>query len=133
VETPVGYRCRQCARVTQLPTFRVSLRDYLKATFAGLGASAVLGLVWMLVQMTTPFVSFFNFILAGAVGFGIGEAISRSVNKKRGLALKMIAGAFAMAAFIIGNQLTLAGFITVFNLFNLISIGAAVYVAVSRL
>ena len=87
----------------------------------------------MLVQIATPFVSFLNFILAGAVGFGIGEAMSHTVNKKRSLALKVIGGACALVAFVIGNQLTLSGFITVFNLFNLISIGAAVYVAVSRL
>jgi len=111
----------------------VSLRDYLKAAFAGLGVSLVLGFIWLLVQIATPFLSFFNIILAGAVGFGIGETISRSVNKKRSLILKVIGGLCALVAFSIGNQLILAGFFSIFSIYNLIAVGAAVYVAVSRL
>ncbi|MFH1087303.1 MAG: hypothetical protein V1737_01800, partial [Chloroflexota bacterium] len=134
VDTPVGYRCRECASVRKLPAFNLVALDYVKATFAGLGASAASGIVWLVVRTMTPYMSFFNFFLAAAVGYGIGEAISLSVNRKRGRLLGILAGLCMVIAFVIGNGLALSGrWILVFNLYNLVAIAAGIYLAVSRL
>ena len=46
VQTPVGARCRDCARLYKLPTYRISPAYYLRAIGTALGMAVVLGLVW---------------------------------------------------------------------------------------
>lgn len=134
VETPVGSRCRQCARLTKVPTFNVSGLDYLKAILIGLGAALGLGIIWLLVRSVAPYLSFFNFFLAAGVGYGIGQAISLSVNRKRGRLLKVVASLCMIIAFVIGNQVLFFGhFILALNLFDLLAIAVGIYLAVSRL
>ena len=100
VETPVGARCRECARLYRLPTFRLETRHYLVATLVGLLSALVTGFIWAQVAMVVRFF-FTNFVLAYFAGLVIGEVISRSVNRKRGLALGIIAGlATALSYFV---------------------------------
>ena len=46
VETAVGARCPECARLYRLPTFQVNTRYLLIAVGAGLGTAIVYGLIW---------------------------------------------------------------------------------------
>jgi len=142
VQTPVGYRCRNCVRTRRLPTFQLRPATYVKAVFAGLGGALLGGLLWMLITSVVLSASYFEFIISGALGFGIGEAISLAVNRKRGTSLKLIAGLSAFAAYLIGSErilfgqtrsvlMLLAG-LNLFSLFTLLTLGAGVYMAVSR-
>jgi hypothetical protein len=134
VQTPVGARCQECARLKKIPTFMLSPLDYVKATFVGLGMAMACGILWHLIRLVTPYILFFNILVAAAFGYGIGQVISLCVNRKRGLFLKVIAGICLLIAFIIGNQVTLSGnFIFAFNLFSLVALGIGVYLAVARL
>lgn len=134
VQTAVGARCAQCAKLSKLPTFKLSRTDYAKSILVSLGAAVVSGILWYLIRWFTPFMVFFNLLIAAGVGYGIGEATSFSVNRKRGLFLKTIAGICVLLAFVIGNQVILPGhFVASFNLFNIIAIAIGVYLAVSRL
>ncbi len=143
VQTPVGFRCRTCAGLTRLPTFRLQPTTYVKAAFTGLGAALAGGVVWMLITSAVAYVSYFEFIISGAIGLGIGEAISRAVNRKRATSLKVIAGLSAFLAYLVGNEhvllgqfrsvaMVLAG-LDVFSLFGLLTLAAGVYMAISRL
>ena len=134
VQTAVGARCARCAKLSKLPTFKLSRTDYAKSILVSLGAAVVSGILWYLIRWFTPFMVFFNLLIAAGVGYGIGEATSFSVNRKRGLFLKTIAGICVLLAFVIGNQVILPGhFVVSFNLFNIIAIAIGVYLAVSRL
>ena len=135
MHTPVGVRCAQCAKLSKLPTFELSRTGYAKSVLVGLGAAVVGGILWYFIRWFTPFfMVFFNVVVAAGVGYGMGEAMSLSVNRKRGLFLKMIAGICVLLAFVIGNQIILPGhFIVSFNLFNIIAIAVGIYLAVSRL
>ena len=54
VQTPVGTRCRECARLNKAPTFRVSGWYYLRASGTALGLAVVVGLVWSFVEALLP-------------------------------------------------------------------------------
>ena len=46
VQTPVGARCPDCARVRSLPTFQVGAATMARATGAGVVLAGVTGVVW---------------------------------------------------------------------------------------
>jgi hypothetical protein len=91
VQTPVGARCSECAKLYKLPTYRVSVQYYLRATGTALGIAIVCGVIWGVVANFLPFI-FLNLLLGGGVGYVIGEIVSLSVNRKRGKGLAAIAG-----------------------------------------
>jgi hypothetical protein len=79
-------------------------------------------------------VPFISSIFGLAVAYAIGELVSRSVNRKRGVQLAWIAGGAMVAAFLISGgfiQLFGSNFINV--LFSLLFLGIAVYTAAARL
>ncbi len=98
VQTPVGARCRECSGLQKLPTFSVSAGYYLRAIGTGLGIAIVCGLLWGLVRLIVPYL-YLNLILAMGAGFAIGEVVSLSVNRKRGIGLAAIAGTTVIASY----------------------------------
>ena len=89
----------------------------------------VCGIAWGVV---TGFVRFFylNLLLAPAAGYAIGEVISLSVNRKRGIGLAVIAGIFVVASYLVGIFLPW-GFH--FWLLDLLALALGILVAVTRL
>ena len=110
VHAPVGVRCLDCARARPLPTFDVTTPFLLRAIGAGLavavlGGAVISGVIWFI-----PLPYFIPAILIGALGYGIGEAISLATNRKRGTRLKLVSGVcmligFTMIAFLTGVTL----------------------------
>ena len=129
VQTPVGARCPSCARMSRLPTYNVSGLYYLRAAGAGLGIGIVGGVAWGFLSQII-FSSYFNLIIAGALGYAIGEVISLSVNRKRGIGLAAIGGAAVVLSYAIG-AFTFWGFS--FNLFDLLALGIGIFVSSTRL
>lgn len=126
VQTPVGARCPDCAKLRRLPTFEVSSRQYLIALGVGVGVAAVAGIVWALLFGLFTTIYFYVF-LAAAVGFAIGELISLSVNRKRGPILQAIAGISMVIGFATGLIFLR------FSLYLLIGLALGIIVAISRL
>jgi hypothetical protein len=137
VEAPVGARCPDCAKLTKIPTYRVSSTYYLRAITAGLVTAVVTGVVWGIIESYLPF-RFFSLIIAAGIGYLIGEAISRSVNRKRGTILA-VTGAFSVAVSFAVTYLAdyiMVGFINYGAyriVFTLVSIAIGGYMAVTRL
>ena len=98
VLTPVGARCRRCANPRRLPTFEVPPTFYLRATAAALGVAVVGGVLAGLLRGVVPLA---GLLLPLALGYLVGEAVSLSVNRKRGTGLKVIAGTGVVAAFVV--------------------------------
>ena len=76
VQTPVGARCPDCAKLTRLPTFQVSAIDYLKAVGIGMGLAIILGLGW---GMAVPIIHGYSYLLALLAGYIIGGAAAGSL------------------------------------------------------
>jgi hypothetical protein len=91
VQTPVGARCRDCAGLNKLPTYRVSTVYYLRAAGASLGMAIVLGAVWGFISNYLSF-GIFSLIVSAGIGWVIGEVTGLAANRKRGLWLAVIGG-----------------------------------------
>lgn len=135
VQTPVGARCPDCAKLYKLPTYRVSTKYYLRAAGTALGMAVVCGVMWGVVGGLLPFF-YFNLLLGPAVGYAIGEVVSLSVNRKRGRGLATIAGIAVAVSYLVTIFLPFLGGLP-FGLFHivldLVALALGIFVAVTRL
>jgi len=132
VQTPVGARCRDCAGLDKLPTFRVSARYYLIAAGTALGMAFACGAVWGLIQWLLP-VFFFSLLIAAGAGYAIGEVTSLAVNRKRGTGLAVIGGiavAISYAVTFFFGALPIGIFSIIYHI---IAVGLGIFIAVTRL
>lgn len=129
VQTPVGARCSDCGQLQKLPTFHITKKYYLRAIVTATGMAFACGAVWWAVM---PF-SYFNFLLAAGFGYAIGEVISRSVNRKRGKGLALIAGVAVVVAYLVSIFPPWGLGLGRFSLFGLLAVALGVWIAVNRL
>ncbi|MBL7127261.1 MAG: hypothetical protein ISS58_08715 [Dehalococcoidales bacterium] len=133
VQTLVGARCPECARLYKLPTYRVSTKYYLRAVGPALGMALARGVLWGLANTFIPFF-FLNLLIGAGVGYVIGEVVGRAVNRKRGKGLAAVAGAGVIISYLVSIFLFFglpAGILHI--LFDLISVALGIYFAVTRL
>ena len=136
VQTPVGARCRDCAKLYKLPTYRVSSIFYLRAAGAALGMAIATGLVWGIIEgfLISFFFGFFSLILAAGVGYAIGEVISLSANRKRSRWLAVAGGVAVVISYVV-NVFSFGSFPfgPLSIVFDLVGLGIGIYMAVNRL
>ena len=142
VQTPVGARCPDCARLYKLPTYRVSTQYYLRATGTGLGMAIICGLIWGLVGSFVPFL-YLNLFLAPGAGYAIGEVVSLSVNRKRGGGLAAVAGVAVVisylislwfTSFLLGVPFLLAFHFSILNVaVTILALAIGIFITVTRL
>jgi hypothetical protein len=133
VQTPVGARCRDCAKLYKLPTYRVSRVYYLRAAGTALGMAIAVGLVWGFIANLVHFIVL-NLIIAAGAGFAIGEVTGLAINKKRGTGLAVIGGIAVALSY--GVSIRTFGHIPYGALaivLDLAGLGVGIYTAVSRL
>ncbi len=131
VQTPVGARCRECAKLYKLPTYHVSTIYYLRAIGTALGMGAVGGVLWWLVDIFLFF--YIGLILAAGIGYVIGELVSISVNRKRSPWLAGIAGVGVVISYLVSIFLPGGLIIGLRILFDLLAVAVGIYIAVTRL
>jgi len=129
VQTPVGARCPDCAKLAKLPTYRVSTKYYLIAAGTALGMAIVCGIAWGVVRAYVPSI-LFNLLLAAGVGFAIGEVVSLSVNRKRGTGLAVVGGIAVPISYLVSIPLAWGAS---FHPLDLLAIALGIFVAVTRL
>lgn len=122
VQTPVGARCPDCAKLNRLPTFNVSVLDHAKACVVGLVLAVGLGIGWEMARPHLWGFSFLGILLAALV---IGELVSRAVNKKRSRGLRIIVGICVGVCYAVAVVFGLP-----VGIFNILSLVAGVVVAV---
>jgi hypothetical protein len=111
-----------------MPTFDVRPSYYARAIGVGIGIAIGGGLLWGLFNFIFGGIPFVSSFAALAMGYGAGELVSVSVNRKRGTGLAWIAGVSVVVAYLISVPANLGAW----NPFGLILVGIAVYMAVSR-
>jgi hypothetical protein len=135
VQTPVGARCRECARLRRIPTYNITPVQYAKAIAAALVLSIVTGIVWSQLQDWLSFL-YLDFILALLIGYAIGELVSMSINKRRGTKLQVVAGLAVVLSYIASRSDLVDGSIKIFvdfNVWSLFALFVGVVVAINRL
>lgn len=81
VQTPVGYRCRECVRQVDDKFFNAASSDPLIAAGVAAAGGVVLGL---LSGLLGGFTLFLSIIIALPAGVYLGSLIGRALNKRRG-------------------------------------------------
>ncbi len=99
IQTPVGGRCRECANLKKPPLFQVGPRRFAKATVYGLVAAAVGGFLWAQAGSLFGLSS----LLLLAVGYGVGEAVSRGADRRISRELAILAGVLTVLAVVGGR------------------------------
>ncbi len=127
VHAPVGVRCPDCADETRLPTFDVTGPFLARAVAAGLGLSIAGGIIAGLVRQLFRLGLIETLLIVG-LAYVIGEGISIAVNRKRGRTLKYVAAGAVLVSFFI-VMIAGSGFL---DLFDIMALAAAIYVATSR-
>ena len=128
VHAPVGVRCPDCGRARPTPTFDVSPIFMAR----GVGAGLIVGVVGGIAASLVVRFFFFPYLLAVLIvglGYLVGETISVSTNRKRGMRLKLAAGLCMLVGYSLITYLT--GGLT-FNIINLLAGGIAFYLAISK-
>lgn len=135
VETPVGARCPECARINKLPTFQVSNKQILVSSGVGLLIAVAYGFLWGMLSLFANFI-FLNLLLGAGAGFLISEGMSRVINRKRGTKLAVIASILVVVSGF-ASIFTPIGMIysssPLFIILDILAVGIGIYVAVNRL
>ncbi len=131
VQTPVGAKCQDCAKLYKLPTYNVSKVYYLRAAGTAAGAGIVGGVLWWILEVFLPF--YLGLLLAAGIGYAIGELVSLSVNRKRGKGLATIASIGVVISYLI--TIIVGG--VPFGLLNIaldfLALALGIFIAVNRL
>jgi hypothetical protein len=92
VHSPVGARCRDCARIAKSPVYTLQTAQYLQAAAAAGIGGVLMGLAWWLILLPFTF-GFFSIFVGVGLGYGFTRLMEFATGRKRG---KVVAG-FAMA------------------------------------
>ena len=88
IQTPVGARCRDCARLAKSPIYTVSGQYLVRAIAAAVIGGVAMGLVWGFASRAVPGIAvggiFISLILGAGLGFGFTRIMELSANRKRG-------------------------------------------------
>ena len=137
VQTPVGGRCSKCARIRKSPVYDVKPGRYTLAIIAAIVVGGVTGVVWAVLLDAIGWIFFLPGLLAAGAGYVVGEVVSITANRKRGVGLALIAamGVGVSYAVVVGTTLGRPGGYS-FSLFDiafaLMFLALAVYIAVGR-
>ena len=111
-----------------MPTFDVQPAYYARAIGTAIGIALCGGLLWSVFIAIFGAIPYLPGLAAVGLGYGTGELLSLSVNRKRSKGLAWIAGSSVGGAFLI--TCLIVG--TCFGPFSLLLIIAGVFVAVQR-
>lgn len=124
VQTPVGARCRDCARITKSPIYTVTAGRFALGAATALVGGVIMGLIWGVILL--PFsVGFWSIFIGIGLGYVFTKAMDMATNRKRGPVIVSLASAgiviaWAMQFLFVGSQIVL---------YDLVAVGIGVYMA----
>jgi hypothetical protein len=128
VQTPVGARCRDCARISRSPVYTLGSSEIMRAAGASIILGVVMGLIWGFVLLPFSF-GFFGIFLGAGLGYVFTRALEFSTGRKRGPAVVAFAVvgigiAWAMQFLFVEPRLAM---------YDLLAVGVAIYFAYQNL
>ncbi len=128
VQTPVGARCRDCARVARSPIYVLSRGHMLRAGVAALVGGVVMGLAWGLILLPFTF-GIFGIFVGAALGYGFTRVMNFATGLKRGPAVV----GFAIAGIVIAWAMLLLFLPVRIALYGLVAVAIGAYFAYQNL
>jgi len=135
IQTPVGARCRECARLKCIPTYNITIAQYIRAILVALGLSIVTGIFWGRLRIWLSYI-YIDLLAALLIGYAIGELVSLSINKRRGTKLQVVAALAVVLSYVTSRADLIDGSIEIFadfNVWSLFALFLGTIVAINRL
>jgi hypothetical protein len=133
IQTPVGARCRECARLRRPPQYTLSPATIARVTGAAIGAGAAFGLAWGILLPGRGFLGFFMLLLGVFAGYGMANLVEWAGRWKRGPIVQWSAVAGIVTAYVVRNLVLTGSPVIANDLWGLIFVGIAAAVAWNRL
>ena len=127
VMSPVGARCKSCARVMKSPIYTLQPKHYVRAGLACLVGGTIMGVIWGLVLLPFTY-GFFSIFVGAALGYAFTRLLDFATGRKRG---PIVVG-FASAGIVLAWGISLA-FASTIGLYGLVAVGIGIYFAYQRL
>lgn len=86
VQTPVGARCRGCARMARNPIYTLTAGGMARAAIASLAGGVVMGVIWGVVLLPFTF-GFFAIFVGAGLGYAFTRVLEAATGHKRGPAV----------------------------------------------
>jgi hypothetical protein len=128
IQSPVGARCRDCARMVKSPVYTLSSASIARAAGASMIGGVVMGLIWGLVLLPFTF-GFFSIFLGAGLGYAFTRALEVATGRKRG----PVVVSFAIAGICVAWGMTLLFIPMRVALYGLVAAGIAAYLAYQNL
>lgn len=128
LQTPVGARCRDCARISRSPIYTLSTAHYARAAAASVIGGVVMGLVWALVLLPFSF-GFLSIFLGAGLGYAFTRILDVATGRKRGPTVVW----FASAGIVIAWSMLLLFVPVRMALYGLVAVGIGIYFAYQKL
>jgi hypothetical protein len=122
VQTPVGYRCKQCLGQQQAVFYTGGARDYVIGGLIALILGGLAGLVMFLLRGAW----FFGLILGPTIGIGVAEVVRWAVRRRRSRYLWLAVDGGILLGAVPGLLLALAGL----DIWSLLTMGLFLFLAV---
>ena len=100
IETPVGAKCKECGTPSKKMRGVAKPSQYAMAAVYGLAAAIVGGLI----AGELTYLLQVGFIISLALGYLIGEAVSRGAHRRADTHFEIMAGAFAFVAIVVSGE-----------------------------
>lgn len=128
IQTPVGARCRDCARIARSPIYTLTTAQYARAAVASVIGGVVMGLAWGLILL--PFtVGFLSIFIGAGLGYAFTRILEFATGHKRGTTVVIFASAgicLAWAILLLFVPFQIA-------LYGLVAVGIGIYMAFQNL
>jgi hypothetical protein len=138
VQTPVGARCRACARLKRPPMYEITAPAVLLGVATSLGLGAVIGAAWGLLRLDRlGFILIWGALFFGLpIGYFFADVVGRVTNRKRGPVMQGIAVTGLLLAWVVKSVVSgygLGAEAFQADLFGLVLLAAVCAGAVTRL
>lgn len=128
IQSPVGAKCKDCARVQRSPIYVVSPKALARSIPAAVGGGFIMGLIWGAVLWR------FNFgLLSILLGIGLGWAFTRILEFTSGRKRGPVMIGLAVAGIGIAWATTLLFVPFDFALYGLVSVAVGIYFSYQNL
>lgn len=128
VQTPVGARCRDCARITRSPIYTLSPGGYLRAGLASLIGGVVMGLIWGSILLPFSY-GFLGIFLGAGLAYVFTRMLDFATGRKRGPAVVT----FAIAGILLAWAMQLLFVDWTVARYGLIAVGVGGFLAYQNL
>ncbi len=129
IQTPVGARCKDCARISRSPIYTLTAGAAAKAAGASIVGGVVMGLIWGFVLLPFSF-GFLSIFVGAGLGWAFTRLLELVTRRKRG---PYVVG-FAMMGIGIAWAMQPLFFVPLgIALYGLVAVGVACYFAYQNL